>query len=155
MDDVTPYQARLFKAVLFGERHARMRANRAVVRLWRSRRLWQSRALGSESELGVIRRRRDTNRDKRVAQSRLLDHVWRSRRGWQAEALESARRLKLIEDLCLAEQAKRQSPVVPISSDIVLYACDPSFFSKPDGWDERIALIQRASKRGGPEELSV
>ena len=155
MDEISPYQARLYNAVMFGERHARARANRVLALLWRSRRFWQSRALGSETELGAIRHRRDLNRDKRVQQSRLLDKVWRSRRSWQAEALESARRLKLIEDLCLAELARKLSPVVPISSDVVLYACDAAFFSKPAGWDERIALIQRAAKRGGPEELSV
>ncbi|MFE5290381.1 hypothetical protein ACFRAQ_36005 [Nocardia sp. NPDC056611] len=155
MDDITPYHARLFNAVMFGERHARMRANRVVVRLWRSRRFWQTRALGSESELGAIRRRRDTNRDKRVRQASLLDRVWKSRRGWQDEAIESASRLKLIEDLCLAEQAKKRSLVVSIGSDVVLYAADPNFFDKPEGWDDRIALIQRAANRGGSDGASV
>ncbi|MET8430117.1 hypothetical protein [Nocardia sp. NPDC004860] len=155
MDEISPYQARLYNAVMFGERHARSRANRTVVRLWKSRRFWQSRALGSESELGVIRRRRDTNRDKRVKQAALLHRLWESRRSWQANALDLERRLKLVEDLCLAEQTKQRALIVSMSSDVILHAVDSEFFPQPAGWDELITLIQRASKHGGPDGLSV
>lgn len=155
MDDITPYYSRLYNAVMFGERHARMRANRAVVRLWRSRRFWQSRALGSESELGAIRRRRDTNRDKRVKQAKLLRRLWTSRRAWQENTIDLERKLKLIEDLCLAEQIKQRAPVVLMSSDVIQHAIDSEFFPKPAGWDELVTLIQRAADRGDPDGASV
>ncbi|WP_306365343.1 hypothetical protein [Nocardia sp. CC227C] len=155
MDEITPYQARLYNAVLFGERHARTRANKVLRVVWSSRRWWQGRALDSESELGAIKKRRDANRNARVKQSKVIRRLWDSRRHWQTRALHAEDRLKLIEDLCLYEQAKNRAVVVQMSSDVITYAIDPDFFNKPAGWDGKIATLKRASNRGGPDGISV
>ncbi|WP_029923889.1 hypothetical protein [Nocardia otitidiscaviarum] len=154
-DDITPYQARLYNAVLFGEKHARIRANKVVRVVWISRRWWQNRALDSETELGAIKTRRDANRNARVKQAKLIRCLWDSRRHWQTRALDAERRLKLIEDLCLYEQARNRAVVVAMSSDEITYAIDPDFFAKPDGWDEKVAVVKRALRRSGPDDISV
>lgn len=57
-DDISPYQARLYNAVIFGERHGRRHANSEMGsllrRLWASRRFWQTRAMADEKTIDLI-----------------------------------------------------------------------------------------------------
>ncbi|MEV6219921.1 hypothetical protein [Nocardia sp. NPDC051833] len=57
-DDISPYQARLYNAVIFGERHGRRHANAEMGsllrRLWTSRRRWQAQAVADEAAINLI-----------------------------------------------------------------------------------------------------
>ncbi len=57
-DVITAYQARLYNAVIFGERHGRRHASSEMGsllrRLWTSRRSWQARALVDEKTIDLI-----------------------------------------------------------------------------------------------------
>ncbi|WP_067496854.1 hypothetical protein [Nocardia ignorata] len=59
MDEViTPYQARLYNAVIFGERHGRRHATNELSsllrRVWMSRRSWQARAIADDKTINLI-----------------------------------------------------------------------------------------------------
>ncbi|MFD3594315.1 hypothetical protein ACFWU5_16450 [Nocardia sp. NPDC058640] len=51
---VTPYQARLYNAVIFGTEHGKRKPMEVVRRLWKSRRVWQQRALDAEARLRLV-----------------------------------------------------------------------------------------------------
>ncbi|MFD6400779.1 hypothetical protein [Nocardia sp. NPDC060249] len=59
MDDViSPYQARLYNAVIFGERHGRRHATNELAsllrRVWKSRRFWQARAIADAKTIDLV-----------------------------------------------------------------------------------------------------
>lgn len=52
--DVTPYQARLYNAVIFGTEHGKRKPMEVLRRVWLSRRVWQQRALDAEARLRLV-----------------------------------------------------------------------------------------------------
>ncbi|MFC4373333.1 hypothetical protein ACFO5K_04390 [Nocardia halotolerans] len=55
---ITPYQARLYNAVIYGERHGQRHVKAGMMpllrRLWTSRRFWQARALADDETINLI-----------------------------------------------------------------------------------------------------
>lgn len=53
-DTISPYQARLYTAVIFGHDRARRKGSRLIRVLWLSRRRWQDRAAVLEARLRLV-----------------------------------------------------------------------------------------------------
>lgn len=54
LGNITPYQARLYNAVLYGNDRARRKNTPVLRRLWASRRWWQARAIEAEARLALL-----------------------------------------------------------------------------------------------------
>ncbi|WP_043654427.1 hypothetical protein [Nocardia thailandica] len=133
--DISPYQARLYGAVIYGHDRARQKASRLLRVVWRSRRFWQERALKASAERRVAADVAEAIDDSHRATNRRLAEVVESCTHWQARALEAGRLLDLVGALCEAEQRRAGIVDAFVRTDILLYALYGEG-PPPPGWPE-------------------
>lgn len=98
MDDITPYHARQYSAVLFGYKRGRAEVAqqyaRLIDRLIRSRRAWQGRAFEADHRMNRASGEFEALRAANTQWARLAARLWRSRRSWQSDALSAKERVR-------------------------------------------------------------